>query len=60
MLQMCNPLARDLPTVTACAAGGVAHGQKADTWSNRPIWLLLPFSPGGGTEFVRRSVGRVA
>src|SRR6185369_3946305 len=34
-----------------------ALAQKADNWPNRPIRLIVPFPPGGGTDLVGRSVG---
>ena len=40
--------------VAALAAGG-AHAQ-AD-YPNKPIRWLIPFTPGGGTDFVSRTVG---
>jgi tripartite-type tricarboxylate transporter receptor subunit TctC len=39
------------------ASGGAAFAQKADNWPNRPIRLIVPFPPGGGTDLVGRSVG---
>ena len=38
-------------------AGHDACAQKADNWPNRPIRLIVPFPPGGGTDLVGRSVG---
>ncbi len=57
MSRMFRPLALCLATMTIGTAGGVAHAQKADTWPNRPIRLIVPFPPGGGTDLVGRSVG---
>ena len=39
------------------AGGSVAWAQKADSWPSRPIRLIVPFPPGGGTDLVGRSVG---
>jgi len=42
----------------ALAGGGsAALAQKADNWPSRPIRLIVPFPPGGGTDLVGRSVG---
>ena len=38
-------------------ASGLALAQKPDTWPSRPIRLIVPFPPGGGTDLVGRSVG---
>ena len=57
MSRMLRPLVLCLATMTIGTASGVAHAQKADTWPNRPIRLMVPFPPGGGTDLVGRSVG---
>ena len=38
-------------------ASNVALAQKPDAWPSRPIRLIVPFPPGGGTDLVGRSVG---
>ena len=38
-------------------ASSVALAQKPDAWPGRPIRLIVPFPPGGGTDLVGRSVG---
>lgn len=42
--------------VTLAASAGAACAQKND-WPTRPIRLIVPFPPGGGTDLVGRSVG---
>ena len=36
---------------------GVVLAQKSDAWPSRPIRMIVPFPPGGGTDLVGRSVG---
>ncbi|MGQ0522377.1 MAG: Bug family tripartite tricarboxylate transporter substrate binding protein [Betaproteobacteria bacterium] len=43
--------------VSMTGAGSGALAQKADNWPSRPIRLIVPFPPGGGTDLVGRSVG---
>ena len=35
----------------------IAFAQKGANWPSRPIRLIIPFPPGGGTDLVGRSVG---
>jgi tripartite-type tricarboxylate transporter receptor subunit TctC len=39
-------------------ASSAALAQKPDAWPSRPIRLIVPFPPGGGTDLVGRSVGK--
>jgi tripartite-type tricarboxylate transporter receptor subunit TctC len=43
--------------VSLAAAASAVFAQKADNWPSRPIRLIVPFPPGGGTDLVGRSVG---
>ena len=43
--------------VLMTTASSVALAQKPDAWPSRPIRLIVPFPPGGGTDLVGRSVG---
>ena len=46
-----------LAALSTCGTGNLAIAQKPDNWPNRPIRLIVPFPPGGGTDLVGRSVG---
>ncbi|HYF57562.1 MAG TPA: tripartite tricarboxylate transporter substrate binding protein [Burkholderiaceae bacterium] len=43
--------------LAAAALGGLAPAAHAQAWPSKPIRLLIPFTPGGGTDFVARTVG---
>ena len=46
--------------LAACAAAALASPlARAQTWPTGPIHLIVPFSPGSGTDIVARAVGDV-
>jgi tripartite-type tricarboxylate transporter receptor subunit TctC len=42
-----------LATMLACASGALAQG-----WPNRPIRMIVPYTPGGYTDLMARLVGQ--
>ena len=42
--------------LTSSAALGLSRGVSAETWPARPIKFIVPFAPGGGTDFTARLV----
>jgi tripartite-type tricarboxylate transporter receptor subunit TctC len=44
-------------TAAGAAFAAGASGARAQAWPSKPIRLLIPFPPGGGTDFVSRTVG---
>ena len=42
--------------LTGAATLGVTGGARADNWPSRPIKLVAPFAPGGGSDFTSRLV----
>jgi len=43
--------------LAAAVLAGVAMSASAQAFPNKPIRLMIPFPPGGGTDFVSRTVG---
>jgi tripartite-type tricarboxylate transporter receptor subunit TctC len=52
-----TPLQRSLKWLAGLALAAAAAGAAAQAWPGKPIRLLIPFPPGGGTDFVSRTVG---
>lgn len=42
--------------LAATAAAGLARPALADSWPSRPIKLVAPFAPGGGSDFTSRLI----
>jgi tripartite-type tricarboxylate transporter receptor subunit TctC len=57
MFEFSIAVAFGIVAVSITGAGSVALAQKTDNWPSRPIRLIVPFPPGGGTDLVGRSVG---
>jgi tripartite-type tricarboxylate transporter receptor subunit TctC len=44
--------------IVACAAGLPAHVVQAQTYPDRPIRLVIPFPPGGGSDITGRTIAQ--
>ena len=46
-----------LVSMTMLALAGAAWAQNADKWPEKPVVLIVPYSPGGGTDILARMIG---
>ena len=47
-----------LGVLTLCSAFAPAHGAAQETYPARPIRLIVPSAPGGGTDFTARTISQ--
>lgn len=47
-----------IPSVLAGLASMAVHAQAPTTWPNRPVTIVVPFAPGGGTDIGTRIVAQ--
>jgi len=51
-------LASLLACLSVCAAPSLAHAQDASNYPNRPIRMVIPFTPGGSTDILGRTIAQ--
>src|SRR3954451_13313609 len=51
-----NSLAAALGTAFCLLSGAAAFGQDAGSYPNRPVMMIVPFAPGGASDFVARTI----
>ncbi|MES2183693.1 MAG: tripartite tricarboxylate transporter substrate-binding protein [Pseudomonadota bacterium] len=55
-MQRRSSLAAALAAAVLAWAGPAAHGQGLGDYPNKPIRLIIPFAPGGASDFVVRAI----
>ena len=58
MSRLASRLLLGTAAVLLGSVSSVVLAQKPDAWPSRPIRMIVPFPPGGGTDLVGRSVGK--
>lgn len=53
-----KPPVRILATLVACLTASFGGAGIAQDYPNRPIRLIVPFAPGGGSDFMGRLIGQ--
>jgi tripartite-type tricarboxylate transporter receptor subunit TctC len=48
---------RGVAAASLAAAGASAARAQGDAWPNRPVRFIVPLAPGGGIDFIARTVG---